>query len=136
MTIDLITFIETTFPSKILSSRFRRLFNLDYFQLICLFRCLSGLLDFCVSLIGVSMAIVQNFARCHLLQFRWLLILSQCLQGFVAGSALNYMFRNSRLKQPCRTSSSKSVVGSNRKTSFSCHHFHHCSQRVMTDYLL
>ena len=74
--------------------------------------CISRLLDFCVTVISVCMAIIQNFARCHLLQFRWFLVLSQCLQGFVAGYALNDMFRNSRLKQSCRTSSSKSVVGS------------------------
>ena len=64
--------------------------------------CLSRLLDFCVSLVCVCMAISQNFARCHLLQFRWLLVLSQCLLGFVAGSASNDMFRNFRLKVPCR----------------------------------
>ena len=97
-------FIKTQSEMTIgFSFRFRRVFNLDYFELICLFCCLSGLLDFCVSVICVCMAIIQNFARCHLLQFRWLLLLSQCLQRYVAGSALNDMFRNSRLKQPCHS---------------------------------
>ena len=110
---------------------FQTAVHLD-FELICLFCCLSRLLDFCISGFCVCMAIIQNFARCHLLQFRWLLVsYVSVLAGFCGGSALNDMFRNSHLKQPCCTSSSKSVVGSNWKISFSCHYFHHCSQSTI-----